>query len=176
MTVRINFCTMDSPIGRLHLAHSGSGLAAIELPREKTKNDRASFEKRLRRRFGDGIELVEHGRALDSVLNWLKKYFANPAATTNYRGPYDFGGTEFQKMVWMQLLKIPAGSTKSYKQVALDTGRPAAVRAVGTACGANPVPVVVPCHRVVAVGGIGGYGGGPELKRRLLAAEGVDPD
>jgi O-6-methylguanine DNA methyltransferase len=83
-------------------------------------------------------------------------------------------GTKFQQDVWKQLLKIPHGKTLSYSEVAAKIKRPKAVRAVGTACGANPVALVVPCHRVLATkGGLGGFGGGLPLKRLLLEAEGV---
>lgn len=84
------------------------------------------------------------------------------------------GGTEFQQAVWRELRKISPGKTKSYGEVAQAIGKPRAVRAVGGACGANPIPVLVPCHRVLAAHGkIGGFGGGLDWKRRLLAREGV---
>jgi len=81
-------------------------------------------------------------------------------------------GTKFQQDVWKQLLKIPAGKTLSYREVAAKIKNPKAVRAVGTACGANPVALLVPCHRVIASnGGMGGFGGGLPLKVKLLATE-----
>ncbi len=83
-------------------------------------------------------------------------------------------GTAFQQQVWEALRGIPRGQTRSYRQVAAAIGKPRAVRAVGGACGANPIPVLVPCHRVLASGGgLGGFGGGLEWKRTLLAREGV---
>lgn len=82
-------------------------------------------------------------------------------------------GTPFQQKVWRALLKIPRGQTRSYAWVAKQIGQPKAVRAVANACGANPVPVLVPCHRVIASDGtLGGFGGGLAMKRRLLALEG----
>jgi O-6-methylguanine DNA methyltransferase len=88
--------------------------------------------------------------------------------------PLDLAGTEFQKSVWNALRKISTGKTKSYGEIAQAIGRPKAVRAVGGACGANPVPVLVPCHRVLAANGkIGGFSGGLDRKRDLLAREGV---
>jgi O-6-methylguanine DNA methyltransferase len=89
--------------------------------------------------------------------------------------PLDWNGkTEFQKSVWRQMLKIPAGKTKSYGEVAAAIKNPKAVRAVGGACGANPIPVLVPCHRILAANNqLGGFGGGLEWKRKLLAAEGI---
>ena len=84
------------------------------------------------------------------------------------------GGTEFQRKVWNALRRIGRGRTKSYGEVARAIGQPKAGRAVGGACGANPVPVLVPCHRVLAAHGkIGGFGGGLDWKRKLLAREGI---
>jgi O-6-methylguanine DNA methyltransferase len=81
-------------------------------------------------------------------------------------------GTPFQRKVWRVLLKIPRGQTRSYAWVARQIGRPKAVRAVANACGANPVPILVPCHRVIASdGSLGGFGGGLALKKKLLALE-----
>lgn len=86
------------------------------------------------------------------------------------------GGTPFQQAVWRALLEIPRGETRSYAWVARRVGRPGAARAVGQAVGANPLPLLVPCHRVVASdGGLGGFGGGLEMKRALLRWEGALP-
>jgi O-6-methylguanine DNA methyltransferase len=86
------------------------------------------------------------------------------------------GATPFQRAVWEALLRIPPGNTLAYGQLAEAIGRPRAARAVGQACGANPIPVLVPCHRVVAgSGALGGFSGGLDWKRRLLAAEGMQP-
>jgi methylated-DNA-[protein]-cysteine S-methyltransferase len=88
--------------------------------------------------------------------------------------PLDFEGTDFQKRVWRQLLTIPYGQTRSYTQIAQTIGSPNAVRAVGAANGANPIAIVVPCHRVIGASGkLVGYGGGLPLKKRLLELEGV---
>lgn len=89
--------------------------------------------------------------------------------------PLDWTGkSEFQQSVWRALLKIAPGKTRSYGEIAAAIGNPKAVRAVGGACGANPIPVIVPCHRVLAANRkIGGFSGGLERKRSLLAAEGI---
>lgn len=89
--------------------------------------------------------------------------------------PLDFGcGTGFQRKVWNALTEIPLGQTRGYAELARTVGRAGAVRAVGGACGANPIPVLVPCHRVLAANGeIGGFSGGLDWKRRLLEREGV---
>ncbi len=91
-----------------------------------------------------------------------------------WQAPLDISGTSFQRGVWKALQGIPAGSVWTYGQLAAHLGRPRAARAVGSACGANPVPFLVPCHRVVASnGGLGGFGLGLDIKRALLKREGV---
>ncbi len=88
--------------------------------------------------------------------------------------PLDVTGTAFQKSVWRVMSKISLGKTKSYGEVATAIGNPKAVRAVGSACGANPLPVLVPCHRILAANNkLGGFGGGLDWKRSLLAREGI---
>ena len=100
----------------------------------------------------------------------LLEYFEGKR--TAFDLPLDLRGTPFQLEVWRALLAIPYGETRSYAEIARAVGRPAAVRAVGAANGANPIAIVVPCHRVIAAdGSLGGYGGGLELKARLLAME-----
>jgi AraC family transcriptional regulator of adaptative response/methylated-DNA-[protein]-cysteine methyltransferase len=91
--------------------------------------------------------------------------------------PLDVRGTVFQERVWAELRKIPVGETRSYADIAAAVGAPGATRAVGSANGANPIAVLVPCHRVVRSDGtLGGYAGGLERKRALLAAEGAAPE
>jgi methylated-DNA-[protein]-cysteine S-methyltransferase len=145
----------------------------------------------------DGVRLrivaSDHGiRAIDFHLTWqvkgaarnngnkmlleallqLRAYFAGELRKFDL--PLDMQGTAFQKRVWEELLHIPYGETRSYMQVAKALGAPHAVRAVGAANGANPVPIVVPCHRVIGSSGkLTGYGGGLELKKRLLELEGA---
>jgi len=121
----------------------------------------------------------EGGRLPAKIRAWhcateaaLKSILAGRAPKTF--PPLDLAGTDFQKSVWNALRKISLGKTKSYGEIARAIGRPKAVRAVGGACGANPVPVLVPCHRVLAANGkIGGFSGGLGWKRTLLAREGV---
>ena len=122
----------------------------------------------------------EGGRIPAPIRRWhhataaaLKAVLAGRAAKT--LPPLDWSGkTELQKSVWRALRKIRRGQTKSYGEIARAIGKPKAVRAVGGACGANPIPVLVPCHRVLAANGkIGGFSGGLNRKRELLAREGV---
>jgi len=117
-----------------------------------------------------------HGPAPRAIARALEAYFAGEL--TSLEGlACRTGGTPFQREVWSALRKIPAGRTLSYGALAAKIGRPRAVRAVGLANGANPIGVVVPCHRVIGANGtLTGYGGGLERKRWLLAHEGVPID
>jgi methylated-DNA-[protein]-cysteine S-methyltransferase len=117
-------------------------------------------------------EPVEGDPLLDELAQQLRAYFAG--ARRRFDLPLDPQGTPFQKRVWQHLETIPFGVTQSYRQVADAIGTPQAVRAVGAANGANPIPIVIPCHRVIGSGGrLTGYGGGLPLKKRLLELEGA---
>jgi methylated-DNA-[protein]-cysteine S-methyltransferase len=149
-----------SPIGPLLLARDVEGLkeirfgkgSAFEVPSGWTRND----------------------AALDDVKTQLDEYFAGERTTFDL--PLAPDGTAFQKRVWALLVSIPFGRTVSYMDVANMLGSPASVRAVGTANGANPIPIVIPCHRVIGSdGSLTGYGGGLDVKRRLLEHEGALP-
>ncbi len=101
----------------------------------------------------------------------LRAYLSGKPVRFRFRLAPDTG-TAFQRKVWRILLKIPRGQTRSYAWVARQIGRPKAVRAVANACGANPVPILIPCHRVIASdGSLGGFGGGLVMKKKLLALE-----
>ncbi|MCS6952265.1 MAG: methylated-DNA--[protein]-cysteine S-methyltransferase [Bryobacterales bacterium] len=107
---------------------------------------------------------------LRAVRGQLLEYFRGKRRAFDL--PLELRGTPFQRRVWQELTRIPYGATRSYGEIARAIGEPGAARAVGQACGANPVPIVVPCHRVIAAhGGLGGYGGGLRLKRFLLELE-----
>ena len=141
---------------RLRLTASPDGLRAIEFRPE----ERDPQGKRNER---NGI-LVETAEQLRAYFDGGLKVF---------RLTLDLEGTPFQKSVWRELERIPFGRTRSYREIACDIGAPKAVRAVGAANGANPAPIVVPCHRVIGSSGkLVGYGGGLDLKRRLLELEG----
>jgi O-6-methylguanine DNA methyltransferase len=111
------------------------------------------------------------GRAPYNLEHQLRQYAAGKSVRWNV--PVDLSaGTDFQRKVWLALTRIPRGETRSYGWVARKVGRPGASRAVGAACGANPIPVIIPCHRVIAGdGSLGGFGGGLLMKRRLLDLE-----
>jgi methylated-DNA-[protein]-cysteine S-methyltransferase len=109
---------------------------------------------------------------IGETVQQLRAYFAGDRRVFDV--PLDMQGTAFQKRVWHELEKIPYGETRSYMQVAVAVGAPKAVRAVGAANGANPIPIIVPCHRVIGTSGkLTGYGGGLPLKKRLLELEGA---
>ena len=112
----------------------------------------------------------DHDPLLEEAARQLRAYFAGTAREFDL--PLDMVGTAFQKLVWRELMAILYGETRGYGQMAAAIGSPKAVRAVGAASGANPIPIVVPCHRVIGAGGkLVGYGGGLALKRRLLELE-----
>ena len=117
-----------------------------------------------------GCSLVENGVKLEPYSIELIEYFEGKRK--NFSAPFDYQGTEFQVAVWNALCEIPFGETKSYSDIANYINKPAAVRAVGTAIGANPVLITVPCHRVVGKNGsLTGYRGGLEMKTQLLDLE-----
>lgn len=119
-------------------------------------------------------DLERRDDALPTARRQIEEYFAGRRRTFELEVEGD--GTEFQRLVWQELARIPYGETRSYADVAAAIGRPAAVRAVGAANGRNPIPIVVPCHRVIgADGSLTGFGGGLEAKRRLLELEGALP-
>lgn len=162
-TVHISKST--SPIGTFRVASTERGLAYLELPHASGRGLRAW----LQRCVPDAYCVDDSGSnkpAIEQILQYLA------CDRTDFDIPLDLRGTPFQKDVWARLLEIPYGDSCSYADVARAVGRPKAVRAVGMANSANPVALIVPCHRVIAAdGSLGGYGGGAELKRKLLAME-----
>jgi len=115
-------------------------------------------------------ERNEANLLLAEAARQLRAYFAGELREFDL--PLDLHGTDFQKRVWRRLETIPYGETRSYTEIAAGIGAPRAVRAVGAANGANPIPIVVPCHRVIGASGkLVGYGGGLSLKKRLLELE-----
>lgn len=147
--------SIGTPIGPLLLAGDEVALTHVCLPGSTT----------LRGTRGDVPP------PLRMAASQLEDYFSG--GRRSFDLPVAPQGTAFQLAVWKALDDIPYGETITYRELALRVGRPHAFRAVGQANGANPLPIVYPCHRVVATGGrLGGYGGGLDMKRRLLALEG----
>jgi O-6-methylguanine DNA methyltransferase len=155
---------ITTPFGNFIAEYSENGLAALNFPNGKTDLlNKGTNEQKISSKVRDWHRLTE---------TTLKKMLSGEKPVK--LPPLDLQGTEFQKNVWREMLKIPYGKTKSYGEIALAVGKPKAVRAVGGACGANSIPVLVPCHRVLAANNkIGGFGSGLGWKCRLLEIEGV---
>jgi methylated-DNA-[protein]-cysteine S-methyltransferase len=154
---QVYYSRFESPVGPLLLAGSKAGLQLVSFDAGKRARD-VCPEWRL-----DSSAFVE-------VVEQLRSYFAGERK--NFDLTLVLQGTEFQKRVWTALRKIPYGETISYKELAEWIGRPRAVRAVGAANGANPIPIIIPCHRVIGNdGSLTGFGGGLQLKKQLLELE-----
>jgi AraC family transcriptional regulator, regulatory protein of adaptative response / methylated-DNA-[protein]-cysteine methyltransferase len=165
--MEIKFTTGTSPLGAVLVAATGKGVCVVSL-RESDEG----AEEYLHERF-PGADVARDDERLNGALETVRERIAG--RQLDHQVALDLQGTDFQREVWNQLLAIPGGSTRTYLEVAQAIKRPKATRAVAQACGANPVAVVVPCHRVVmSDGSIGGYSGLPGVKRALLSAEGVE--
>jgi O-6-methylguanine DNA methyltransferase len=152
-------------LGRLHVAATEKGLCRISLPAHPIED----FLGAILKLFDPGI-LIQNSNIFIELDNQLEEYLAG--RRRDFSHSLDLRGTPFQRQVWEALLRIPYGETRSYKDMAEQIGRPQAVRAVGQANRVNPVPLVVPCHRVIGAGGnLTGYGGGISLKKQLLVLE-----
>jgi AraC family transcriptional regulator of adaptative response/methylated-DNA-[protein]-cysteine methyltransferase len=163
----IRYCTAPSPLGRMLVATTDVGICSIAFGK-----DDAELVAGLRERFNKAQLVVAKGNTgwlADAVAFVLSQMTEHPLATSF---PLDVRATAFQQRVWKALQEIPRGETRSYSEVAAQLGAPTASRAVAAACGANPVAIAVPCHRVVGKSGaLTGYRWGIERKRKLLAAE-----
>lgn len=153
----MRYCDISTPVGRLRLAGDEEGLRAISFENSSSALEPAQNWQRTQEPFREAI-------------GQLEAYFAGKL------GHFDLAlapeGTPFQRGVWSLLRTIPYGETVSYGEMARRLGRPAASRAVGAANGRNPIPIIIPCHRVIgADGSLTGFGGGLAIKRRLLALE-----
>ena len=157
----IHYCRVDSPVGFLTIAATDAGLHAIEFPENRHPQRRDGWVER------------DHPM-LQQARQQLAGYFAG--TRRHFELPLSPQGTPFQRQVWLALAQIPYGRTESYAQLATRVDRPAAMRAVGAANGRNPLPIVLPCHRVIgADGSLTGFGGGLPTKRFLLQLEGAIP-
>jgi methylated-DNA-[protein]-cysteine S-methyltransferase len=147
---------LDTPIGRLLLAREGRDLRLINFQRGRLQRPDPHWH--------------ESPDAFDDVVSQLTEYFAG--RRQRFELPLAPEGTPFQQRVWRELQDVPYGVTISYGQLAARIGQPTASRAVGLANGSNPLPIVIPCHRVIGADGrLTGYGGGLPIKERLLALE-----
>jgi methylated-DNA-[protein]-cysteine S-methyltransferase len=157
----MNYCYLDTPIGKLLLAGDEQGLHRITFPAKGKPNEAAQPEPGW----------IESARGpLKEAARQLKEYFKGDR--TEFDLPLSPEGTQFQKSVWQNLCGIPYGETISYGELARRVGNPKASRAVGAANGSNPLPIVVPCHRVIGSNRkMTGFGGGIPVKEALLALE-----
>ena len=157
--------TLESPIGPLTIAERGARVCLLHFGADDETVERM-FE-----RWYPGEPRAR--QPLPAIAGVLERYFDGEIAAVDTL-PVELNGTPFQKNVWQALRRIPPGATISYSELARRVGEPSAVRAVGTANGANPVAVIVPCHRVIGSNGsLTGYGGGLDRKQWLLVHEGV---
>lgn len=159
----IAYKTIESPVGPLLLAADGAGLRLIEFQSPRHPMPRGSDW-----REGDNDTLAQTRMQLDEYFDGRRRSFDLPLSPR---------GTTFQLAVWNALTEIPYGETRSYGQQAARIGQPQSVRAVGAANGRNPLPIVIPCHRVIgADGSLTGFGGGLPTKQFLLRLEGALPN
>jgi methylated-DNA-[protein]-cysteine S-methyltransferase len=158
---------IQTKLGAFRVRYTPRGIASVEFPRSGGPQPAPNSFR------GSRVAAEKAPAFIRKLTRQLKQYAAGQPV--RWGVPVDLSdGTNFQQAVWRALAKIPRGETRSYGWVARQVGKPGAARAVGTACGANPVPVIIPCHRVIAGdGSLGGFGGGLAMKRRLLRIEGV---
>lgn len=161
------YARYPSPLGDIFIAAGSAGVTDLSI-----RGDEAAFLERVARRRG--AVPVSRRSGFTRVFNELDRYFSGRPVALDVE--VDLTGTPFEIKVWKVLRAIPWGVARSYGWVAHRAGNRLGARAVGGACGANPVPIIIPCHRVLrADGSLGGYTGGEDIKRALLKIEGVDP-
>ncbi len=163
----VAYTTTDSPFGELLLASTRRGLVRVGLPEQGADELLEDLAARVSPR------VLESSAQLDDARRELELYF--DGHLTEFDLPLDWRFShDFRRRVLRAINRIPYGQTRSYMQVAASAGNERAVRAAGSACGSNPIPIVVPCHRVLRTGGgLGGYGGGLPMKQALLELEGA---
>jgi methylated-DNA-[protein]-cysteine S-methyltransferase len=163
----VAYASVDSPIGRLLVAQTPRGLVRVAFEREDDDDVLEEMAKRLSPR------VVEAPAQLDEVRRELDQYFDGRRQQFDLDVDLALVSGEFRRRCLERLYAVPFGEVRSYREVATAAGNAAAVRAAGTACATNPVPIVVPCHRVLRTDGtLGGYGGGVPRKEFLLRLEG----
>jgi len=162
----VAYATADSPFGQILLAATPRGLVRVGLPNQDADEVLRDLAERVSPR------MLEGPARLDEVRRELDRYFEGELR--DFGLPLDWRLTSgFRGKVQHAIARIPYGQTRTYTEMARSAGNERAVRAAGTACGSNPIPIVVPCHRVLRSGGaLGGYGGGLDMKKALLELEG----
>jgi len=163
---------LASPVGPLFLATSETGLVALEFDVRLPGQQTIRPNPRDLRSESETLRFENSGARMSSFTRELEEYFAGNRRKFSF--PLDLRGTPFQLQCWQALLAIPYGETRTYAHIARAVGRPQGFRAVGMANNRNPIAIVVPCHRVIASDGtLCGYGGGLDVKRKLLQLEGA---
>ena len=161
----MKYALLETKLGWAGIGIENGAISAIELPTSR------QAAKEAMARLGADEPAAEADAA--PLVDLVRRAAKGEEVATNGQVRLS-GGTPFQRSVWEAMRSIPHGDTISYAELANRVGRPGAARAVGQAVGANPVPLLIPCHRVVASdGGLGGFGGGLQMKRELLCQEGV---
>jgi len=167
--IRISRAIVTTPIGEMMALASDAGLCALEFTGPRKRLPR--LEGRMRRWFPPHEIVDRRSQVITRTGEWLAAYFKGASADLGDL-PIEMHGAPFEQQVWRALLRIPAGETRSYGAVAKTVGSPNAARAVGAANGANPIAIIVPCHRVIgSSGSLTGYGGGLDRKSWLLDHE-----
>lgn len=164
---RVRFAWAPTRFARVLIAEAGRGVCLVALNPESAPRRLADWA----RTWEPGAETAEEPGALAAAVEQLVAY--GEGRRRAFELALDPRGSEFERAVWNELLRIPYGGTSTYGELARRLGRPRGARAVGRAAGQNPLPVLVPCHRLVAAKGLGGFTGGVHHKRRLLGLEGV---
>lgn len=157
----LSFSNITTSIGDIFIIGGIEGVTNLIFGRDRFKRFKDHLNKKV---LVEGGRMDESAKELESYLKGSRKSFkSNPVAPS---------GTPFQALVWKELMQIPYGHVVSYGDLAKRIGKPNSARAVGNAVGANPIPIIVPCHRVVSSRGLGGYSSGIEIKKMLLRLEG----
>jgi methylated-DNA-[protein]-cysteine S-methyltransferase len=171
--IDVAYARVDSPFGRLVVARTDRGVVQVALPSHRgAEISEDEVLERLARKVSP--RLLESPKRLDEERRELDQYFEGKRERFDLPVDWALTPAGFRSRALHAVARIPYGRTRTYAQIAKQAGNDRAFRAAGTACGTNPVPLIVPCHRVVqSGGGIGNYGGGPEMKRALLDLEGA---
>jgi methylated-DNA-[protein]-cysteine S-methyltransferase len=171
--IDVAYAEVDSPFGQLLVARTDRGVVRLKLP--GGRDGRISADETLENLATTiSPRVLEAPSRLDEERRELEEYFEGKRDHFDVSVDWALTPPGFRNRALHAVARIPYGKTKTYAEIAKSAGNPRAFRAAGTACGHNPIPVIVPCHRVVqSGGGIGNYGGGPEMKRALLDLEGA---
>ncbi len=156
---------IDTPIGRIVVAATPAGVCRVCFASERPENWYLWFD-----RYFSTLPLEQRHPVVDRAVSEIEEYFARHRQSFDV--PLDLRGTEFQLRVWTELVNVPFGATTSYGELARRVGKPGGARAIGNALGRNPVPIIVPCHRVIGHDqALVGFGGGLSVKEQLLELE-----